>query len=145
MKIDEILELWEQDSIIDKTNISQESLNIPKLHSKYYNIFIREKILLDKLNLQLKEIELERWNFYNGSAPTEQYESYEGNFFDLKLLKQDKERFFESDKEIMEHKNKIMLQKAKTECLFDIIKMISNRSFQIKNFIEYEKFKAAEF
>lgn len=145
MKIEEILEEWDKDCIIDSTNISKESIKIPELHNKYYKIFLREKIILDGLELSFKELELKRWNFYNRSAPKEEYEDYSGNFFDLKLLKTDQNRFMDADEKILEHKKKICVQQAKVEALKEIIKTISNRSFQIKNFIDYEKFKAAEF
>lgn len=145
MKIEEILEEWEKDCQIDITNISKESIRIPELHNKYYKMYIKEKILLDNLEISFKELELNRWNFYNGSGTEEEYKNYEGNFFDLKLLKADKERFFECDKMIMEAKRKIALQTTKVEALKEIIKLIPNRSFQIKNLIEWEKFKAAEY
>jgi len=39
MNIDEIQTLWEQDSKIDPDNLHTESIKIPSLHSKYYNIY----------------------------------------------------------------------------------------------------------
>jgi hypothetical protein len=44
MKLEEIESLWEQDSKIDRTDLDNESLKIPMLHSKYYKIYLREKI-----------------------------------------------------------------------------------------------------
>ena len=36
MNIDDILNLWQEDVKIDRTELGDEALNIPKLHHKYY-------------------------------------------------------------------------------------------------------------
>ena len=36
MKIDEILNLWKEDCVIDKTEIGDEAIKIAKLHHKYF-------------------------------------------------------------------------------------------------------------
>ncbi len=37
--LDVIQRMWEQDSKIDTDNLHTESLNIPVLHSKYFEIY----------------------------------------------------------------------------------------------------------
>ena len=39
MVLEEIYELWHKDSIIDKTELGDESLKIPQLHHKYFKIY----------------------------------------------------------------------------------------------------------
>jgi hypothetical protein len=39
MDINEIQKMWKEDSKIDPDNLHLESLKIPQLHSKYYEIF----------------------------------------------------------------------------------------------------------
>jgi hypothetical protein len=142
MKFEDILKLWDADCFIDPSNIALETLKTPQLHSKYYNIFIRENLLLEKLNTNLKEIVLTRWKFYNKLGDDSEYKNYEGNFFELKLLKSEKDMFFECDSEILTHKEKIAAQKEKVECLKEILKQINNRTFQIKNFIDMKKIES---
>ena len=36
MSIDEILQLWEVDAVIDETNIGKTSISSHTLHQKYY-------------------------------------------------------------------------------------------------------------
>ena len=38
--LDKIQEMWERDSKIDADNLHTESLNIPVLHAKYFDIYI---------------------------------------------------------------------------------------------------------
>jgi hypothetical protein len=46
MKIEDILELWKEDANVDRTELGDEALKIPKLHHKYYQIYISEKLTL---------------------------------------------------------------------------------------------------
>ena len=40
MTMEEIMEAWSNDSNIDRTELGEESLKIPQLHSKYYKMLI---------------------------------------------------------------------------------------------------------
>ena len=39
MTLEEIQNLWENDCAIDPDNLHLESIKIPSLHSKYFNIY----------------------------------------------------------------------------------------------------------
>ena len=56
MKFEEIFSNWEKDSEIDKTNLAEESLRIPKLHHKYYTMFVAERSVLRKLEADLRRL-----------------------------------------------------------------------------------------
>lgn len=84
MNIDEIQSLWEQDSKIDPDNLHTESLKIPSLHSKYYNIY-NNILLLKKLEEnKYKILKKDRWLYYSGKADPEVYKN---DPFDHKVLK----------------------------------------------------------
>lgn len=145
MKLDDILKEWSKDCVIDTTKVSTESAYIPVLHSKYYTILVKEKVVMENFEQEYKELELQRWKFYNKLGTPEEYENYDGNFFDLTLLKPEKERFMECDEQLVNYKKKLAVQKIKIDTLLDILKMINNRTFQISNWIKYEIFKAGEY
>ena len=37
--LDSIQEMWERDAKIDRDNLHEESLNIPSLHAKYFELY----------------------------------------------------------------------------------------------------------
>jgi len=37
--LDKLQEMWERDSKIDPDNLHTESLNIPSLHAKYFDLY----------------------------------------------------------------------------------------------------------
>ena len=63
MKLEEILELWNKDSVVDKTELGDEAISIPKLHHKYYRIFVMERLALRKQEFELKQLKLDKYEF----------------------------------------------------------------------------------
>jgi hypothetical protein len=140
VKIEDIFALWEADSKIDRTELSDESLKIPQLHHKYYKIFTNERLLLRKLEADAKILKLEKYEFYTqGHTKETQEKGWELPARGM-ILKADLPMYMESDKEIIELNLKIGYQLEKIELLENIIKTISNRGFQIKNAIDWNKF-----
>ena len=64
MNIDEIMSEWKTDSEIDVTELADESIKIAKLHQKYYEYLIKEKLLFKKNESDLKLLRLEKYEFY---------------------------------------------------------------------------------
>ena len=64
MKIEEITSQWKDDSVIDKTELGDEAIKIPKLHHKYYQILISEKLLLRSQEAEMKQLKLDKYEFY---------------------------------------------------------------------------------
>ncbi len=140
MNIEEIMDLWDTDTNIDRTELGDESLRIPKLHSKYYNILIREKLLLRKHMEELKRLKLDKYEFYT-QGPDEETKD-KGWRLPPKgiLLKSDLPMYMDADQDIIDLNLKIGLQQEKVDLLESIIKTIINRNFVIKNAIEWNKF-----
>ena len=141
MNITEITELWKTDSQIDRTELGDESLKIPKLHSKYYNLFIQERLLLKKLEGDYKQLYRVKFEYFNGILSEEELEEYNLEPFALKVLKSDLPIYIESDKDLQTLQAKIAVQKEKIDFLESIIKSLTNRGFQIKSAIDFMKFQ----
>jgi Recombination, repair and ssDNA binding protein UvsY len=140
MQIDEIMVLWEKDTVIDKTELDDESLNIPKLHSKYYNILIKEKLYLRKLEAELKQLRLDKYEFLT-QGPNEDTKD-KGWRLPPKgmILKSDIPMYMDADQDMVDLTLKIGLQQEKIDFLDSIIKTIINRNFVIKNVLDWQKF-----
>jgi hypothetical protein len=139
MNIDEIQALWEEDSIIDPDNLHQESIKIPALHSKYYKIY-NNIILLKKLEEnKYKILKKDKWMYYSGKSDPDVYKE---NPFDHKVLKPDLDKYMDADGEIIKSISKIEYYQTMLSYLDSILKTILNRTYQIKNAIEYMKFTA---
>mgnify|MGYP003327991387 FL=1 len=62
--------------------------------------------------------------------------------FDYKVLRQDIDKYIDADKEIIRIISKLNYFDVMLNYLDSILKTISNRSFQIKNAIDFMKFTA---
>lgn len=134
MKISEILDHIESDSEIEKSRLDSESLNIPKLHSKYVRMVAAERDLLRRLQQKMIMLHKEKWEYYSGKAPAEVYREKP---FNIKVLKSELDRYIDSDDEVIKLAAYISEQQDKVSILEDWIKQINGRSFQIKNAIDY--------
>ena len=74
---------------------------------------------------------------YTGKADASVYQEQP---FDLKVLKQDVPMYIESDKEIQIVVTRINYYDEMIFLLEKIIQQLNNRTFQIKNSIEWQKF-----
>tara|TARA_B100000073_G_scaffold124842_1_gene102037 strand:+ start:313 stop:744 length:432 start_codon:yes stop_codon:yes gene_type:complete len=138
--LDKIQEMWQKDSVIDPDNLHDESLKIPQLHSKYYTIYNTLTLLREKARDSYRKVKLERYNYYTGKAPAEVYEKEP---FDYKVREKDAiQRHLDADEKLTTIDLKIRYYDVQLKFLEEIIKTVANRTFQIKNAIEWQKFQA---
>jgi hypothetical protein len=140
MKIENILEQWQIDAEIDRTELGDEALKIPKLHHKYYQIYISEKLMLRSYENDMKKLKLDKYEFYT-QGHTDETRSL-GWELPAKgmILKTDIPMYMEADKELIKLSLKIGIQQEKIELLESIIKSLTNRGYQIKSAIDWQKF-----
>jgi len=141
MKLDDILDMWSTDCDVDRTELGEEALKIPKLHSKYLRHFSEERLLLRKLEQERKELVLLKNDYYRGILSEEDLKSNGWEPFRLSVLKSDVPTYIEADQDVIKLNLRIAMQSEKVDTLESIIKSISNRGYLIKSAIEYEKFK----
>ena len=140
MDLDKIQEMWQKDSVIDPDNLHDESLKIPQLHSKYYTVYNTISLLRERARESYNKIRLERHNYYTGKAPAEVYVEEP---FPYKIREKDAlQRHMDADPRLNAADLKIKYYDVELKFLEEVIKTISNRTFQIKNAIEWQKFQA---
>jgi len=141
MKLEEIQNEWEKDAVIDRTELGEESIKIPKLHSKYYKWFSRERLQLVKLQEESKTLKKAKYDYYSGLLDREELEEHGWEAIQIRILKSDIPMHIDSDKDITVHNLKIAYSKEKVEFVEAIIRTLNIRSYQINNAIQWEKFK----
>tara|TARA_Y100000310_G_scaffold344041_1_gene454730 strand:+ start:16609 stop:17043 length:435 start_codon:yes stop_codon:yes gene_type:complete len=140
MKFDDIRKMVAKDMVIDDSELDIESLKIPQLHNKYLNMFHDERLVLKKLETDKRELTRDKWEYYTGKMSQEELDKRGWQPFQLKVLKQDLDRYLYSDSDVTLLMDKITLQKEKVDYLASIVKSISGRGWEIKNAIEWRRF-----
>ena len=137
MNLDEIQSLWEEDSKINEDELHIESTKIPSLHAKYYRI-LNNLLLLKKIEEnKFKQLKKEKWQYYTGKADPEVYIDRP---FDHKVLRQDVDKYMDADEDLIKILSKIDYYQVMLSYLDSILKTINNRTYQIKNSIEWQQF-----
>ena len=140
MNLEQIQDMWEKDSHIDRDNLHDESLKIPQLHSKYYTLYNTITLLRERAREQYNKVRLERYNYYTGKATAEVYAEEP---FPYKVREKDAiQRHLEADDKMNKVDMKIKYYDIMLKFLEEIIRTISGRTYQIKNAIEWNKFQA---
>jgi len=138
--LEQIQKMWEKDSKIDIDNLHTESLKIPTLHAKYYDVYNNIYLLRKKAEQQRKNIRHERHQYYSGKADPDVYVQ---NPFPKKVRdKNDMERYLSADEKLSNSSLKLDYYDTMLRYLEEILKQISNRTYQIKNSIDYMKFQS---
>ena len=140
MNLEQIQEMWEKDSHIDPDNLHDESLKIPQLHSKYYTLYNTITLLRERAREQYNKVRLERYNYYTGKATAEVYAEEP---FPYKVREKDAiQRHLDADDKMNKVDMKIKYYDIMLKFLEEVIRAVSNRTYQIKNAIEWNKFQA---
>ena len=138
--LDTIQKMWEQDSKIDPDNLHTESLNIPILHSKYFEIYNTIILLKKKAEQQKKNIRHQKYEYFTGKADPDVYLE---NPFPKKVRdKETLQGYLDSDEKLSQSSLKVDYYETMLIYVDSILKMISNRTYQIKNAIEFMRFTA---
>lgn len=137
MNLEVIQEMWEKDSQIDETQLDKESLSVPNLHSKYYKIYNEFRLMREDADMKLKILYKNKWEYYNGKAPAKVYAEAP---FDHKVLKQDISIYIDADEEVIKARLKVRYNDIVLEYLESVLKVINNRTFQVKNAIDWRRF-----
>ena len=133
-------EMWEKDAKIDRDNLHDESLNIPSLHAKYFQIYNTIFLLRKKAEQQRKNIRHERYEYFSGKADPDVYIQ---NPFPKKIRDKDTmTKYLDADEKLSNASLKIEYYDTMLTYLESILKVIQNRTYQIKNAIEFMRFNA---
>ena len=140
INLDKIQSMWQEDCKIDIDNMHEESIKVPQLHSKYHEILNNLILLRSKAQKIQKSVRHERYEYYSGKADPEVYEREP---FPKKVRDKDALiRYMDADDRVSDANLKVEYYDVMINYTESILKQISNRTYQIKNSIEWHKFQA---
>jgi hypothetical protein len=138
--LDSIQKMWENDSKMDMDNLHVESLNISVLHAKYFDLYNTIILLKKKAEQQKKKIRQEKYEYFTGKADPDVYLE---NPFPKKIRdKETLQGYLDSDVQLSQSSLKVEYYDTMLNYLDSILKMIANRTYQIKNAVEFIRFQS---
>lgn len=137
MDLEKLQEMADKDLAINDTELDLESLKTPQIHNKYMKHYTKFKLMLTKAETDLAEMKRDKWEYYTGKADASVYAQKP---FDLKILRTDVDKYIDADEELIKAKQKVQYLVTVIDYLDKTIRQISNRTFTIKNAIEWRRF-----
>ena len=140
MNLENLQQMWKTDSRLDDDLHDNDSLAIPQLHMKYMEFYNTFSLMKRERELEMKRLLKEKWLYYKGKAPAAVYKEMP---FDLKLTAKDEiSMFIEADEEVQKIQYKIDYIEQVLFFLDGVLRMINNRTYHIKNAIEWKRFQS---
>jgi len=137
MTLEELQELADKDLKINDSELDLESIKTPQIHNKYMKHLSKFKLMLSRAESELHIVKRTKWEYYTGKADSSVYIEKP---FNLKILRQDVDKYIDSDEEVIKAKQKVDYLTTVVDFLDRSIRQISNRTFTIKNAIDWKKF-----
>ena len=143
MKLSDIAKIKinaEMDTAIDANHLDDEASKLPQLHNKYLCMLMDEKVYLETLESKMNILNRDKWLYYSGKMSEEELSKKGWEPFELNILKNDLDRFIDSDGDIINLRNQIFIQIEKINYIESVAKIISNKIWNIRSMIEWIKF-----
>ena len=118
--------------------LGQKALDMPFFPNKYLNHYTDISQIKTSLELQFRKLVRYKREYYGGESDAKVYAEKP---FGSRISTQDKMKVYvESDDDIINLEAKIKFLDQMLYWLDQVMKQISNRGFQVKSAIEWEKF-----
>lgn len=138
MELEELKQQIQDDLKLDLYNLDEDALATPKLYGKYLSILSDEALRLKRITNTYRKLKLERWKYYSGKQSNTYYTKHP---LDEKILKTDIPNYMEADEMMIRAEELLEEQKIKVKLIEECMKQLANRSFQIRDAIEWRKFQ----
>ena len=146
LKFEKIKEEWAEDSLVEfefknknySADLGKISMEIPFQHNKYLNHYTDLSQIKTSLEFEVRKLVREKREYYSGEAEAKVYAEKP---FGSSIKTSDKMKvYLESDEDIINQEAKIKYIDQMLFFLDNVLKMISQRNYHVKNAIEWEKF-----
>ena len=137
MDLEKLQELAETKLKINDTELDLESLKTPQIYNKYLKHYTKYKLLLTRAESDYSTLKREKWEYYTGKADPKVYEEKP---FDLKILKTDLDKYLDADIDLQKAIQKVKYLDTTVDFLERTLRQVSNRTYTIKNAIEWRRF-----
>lgn len=143
MNIEQIQDMWENDSEIDDNYLGEHATKTPKLHAKYVKVLVGVKLKHTKLQSDYNLLRKIKFRYYRGELSREELQELEWQQWQgIKPLKNEMDEFLSGDTDLNTLKVKIEYLETMIYLLESILNQIKARDWQLKTAVEWKKFLA---
>lgn len=140
--LEQINEMWKEDSKIDIKELDHASIHTAQLHQKYLELYVKYKSKLCKFNNDMFALRRDKQRYYRGEmSVNELADRGWTQWLHNKVLKGEMDEVLAADADIAQLKLKQEYYSLVVECVDRIMNSLKGRVWEIKNAVDYMKFK----
>ncbi len=127
---------WTKDCRIDRSNLDQESAQVPELHNKFYRLFRLSRHFLYVREHAYTEFRTLRHQYWSGKLDEQQRRQFGWDPQPLKLSAPDIKEYLISDPVLHQAHESVEKAQELKDTLEEIVKNINMRNYAIKNTLD---------
>jgi hypothetical protein len=146
INLEEILEMWKKDSVLDPFDLGEGSIATARIHAKYLELLSVTKLQMKRKEMQQKVLLKDKWLYFTGVMTKDEmdergwdYDPFKGG---RKPLKSDLGYFYEADADLQKSQATIDYIKSVIETLESIMTHITWRHQTIGNAIKWRQLES---
>lgn len=141
IKLDEILNEWSNDKVVNEEAAHNDLIRIPVLHGKYLEYLSKHRIASHKAKFDYVKMKKLRREYYLGNLDKETLDEYGWEQFDLKIgNKANIDLYIESDDFLIRLSEKKIYHDECVSICEMIIKELNSRTFQLREYLQHTRF-----
>ena len=137
--IEDIMTQWEKDSQIDRIEPNKEIIRIPILHNKYNKYLTLHNLAVKRSILEYDRVKKLKWLYYSGKMDQEELDKLGWEPFRF-TLKSDISVYIDGDADLSKLKSKKAYHEEAANFCLNVMKELNNRTWQLKEYMSWEKF-----
>ena|SRR5579872_4141690 len=133
--------LWEQDAVINQDTLDEHARTVPNLHAKWWRFYASERLKFRKLDIESKSLYKNLLEYYTNKMLDEDREKLGWPPNPRLILSANVDTYIEADPHMIDLATKVAYQEELLRFLESVIGNINRRGYDIKNAIDFLKFK----
>jgi len=136
-----VLDMWKSDTNWDKLHADDTLTKIGQLHAKYLDILCIHKLAAQEIRREYATHKKFKREYFSGKLNEQKdiLELHKLSPFQF-VLKSDIEDYFNSDPQLQLLETEIDLHQQFVEACTYIIKELTNRTYQVREYLQWQKF-----
>lgn len=139
--LEQLIEMWMKDSVVDETELGREATKISKLHATYLKILSLNSVRVKKVENDYKKMRALRTRYYDGKMSEEELtENGWEQYLHSHRLNSQKENLLEGDPILVEILAKKVYHEEIVNFCTAVLKELNSRTWQIKTAVDWTRF-----
>lgn len=137
--LETLIDMWDSDANVNMTDPGAELIRIPVIHAKYVRQLSAHSLSSKKWGMEISKLRKLKWEYYNGRLDDDDLKKYGWQPFKF-LLKSDISVYIDADDDLLKLQTKKAVHDEAVQFCNAVLKELNNRTWQLKEYMSWEKF-----